>query len=583
MARSASPPPYRRNRRGSASRSPSRHGPLRSRSRGAVSRERRQRSPSFRFRRQRSPSNWRGRSSSYKRGRSRASARRQRSPSRRRSRSRSPPRRDSRSRSPGARRFSRRGRSRSRSFRGRGLRSSRSASRGRGMFNRASSVNKIPLGRRDDSRSRARTMSPDRIRLWLPNNDCARIIGKNGNQLKEIEDDTKASLRVQREAEMKRLGVTERYVDIRGKSLARTKAKDRIISLADFVKDSEGFVLKGDDDIAPATILKILREEVGRILGRRGEQIRDIEHDTRTRIDVDRRTGKIRISGNSEQRKAAMDVIMAEVSFCEDEDGNVLKEPGKEGEEDCLKMYILDKEAGRVIGRGGETVREIMEKSDAQVKVQKNEKNDAISNERLIQIFGEEEDRQRAMELILEEVSFAKDSYGNIVKNTGNHEIDPGLAHIRQLSKGAWICGFCSGNHQTKKCPSREMNAQAMMQMQILAGVAPMIPGMHAMPAMVPIAPPVAVPTLPAAIPPAPPIQTIDQSEVDAVNAALEEYEREDEDEEDERDNRNEDEYTNEKQYRKVNEDDRGSENDEIDNDDESPSAEDTEIDNEDL
>lgn len=369
-------------------------------------------------------------------------------------------------------------------------------------------------------------MSPDRIRLWVPNNDCARIIGKGGIQLKEIEDESRASLRIQREAEMKRLGVTERYVDIRGDSPARRKAKERILTIADFVRDSDGFVLKGDDEDESCTVLKILRDEVGRILGRRGELIRDIEYDTRCRIDVDRRTGKVRIAGTAEQRKNAQAKIMGEVSFCEDDSGKVMKDDA-EKDEDCLRMYVLDSEAGRVIGRGGETVKEIMDGSDAQVKVQKNESRDAISNERLIQIFGDEAGRQKAMELILEEVTFAKDAVGDIIKNTGNHNIEPGLAHCRKISKGAWICGFCSGDHKTKECPSREMNAQAMMQMQLLAGMSPMVPGMNVVP-VVPVSnfPPMPVPPMPHAI--------IDQREVDEVDAALKEYEREDDEDEDE-------------------------------------------------
>merc|ERR1712112_545381 len=251
------------------------------------------------------------------------------------------------------------------------------------------------------------------------------------------------------------------------------------------------------------------------------------EHDTRTRIDVCRKTGKVRIEGCAEARAKAQEKILEEVTYCENECGKVIKD-GKEEKDDSLRLYVLDSEAGRVIGRGVETVKEIMDQSKSQVKVQKNESKDAISNERLIQIYGDDESKSRAKELILEEVTFAKDHIGDIIKNTGNHNIEPGLAHLRAVSKGCWICGFCSGDHRTKECPSREMNAQAMMQMQMLSGMTPMVPGMP----IVPVVPVSSYPGMPFGI--NGPMMSIDQRELDEVDAALREYEREDEEEEDE-------------------------------------------------
>jgi len=325
---------------------------------------------------------------------------------------------------------------------------------------------------------------------------------------------------------MKRLGVAERYVDLRGSLEARNKAKAKIMEIADFVKDADGFIVKGDAEEG-RIMLRISRDEVGNILGRHGDTIRDMEHDTRTRIDVCRKTGKVRIEGSAEARAKAQEKILEEVTYCENECGKVIKD-GKEEKDDSLRLYVLDSEAGRVIGRGGETVKEIMDQSKSQVKVQKNESQDAISNERLIQIYGDDESKARAKELILEEVTFAKDHIGDIIKNTGNHNIEPGLAHLRAVSKGCWICGFCSGDHKTKECPSREMNAQAMMQMQMLAGMTPMVPGMP----IVPVVPVSGFPGMPYGI--NGPMLSVDQREVDEVDAALREYEREDEEEDEE-------------------------------------------------
>ena len=61
------------------------------------------------------------------------------------------------------------------------------------------------------------------------------------------------------------------------------------------------------------------------------------------------------------------------IQLTEYSEGNVLKDeprPTKRTETETaalpvMKLWVKDKEAGKVIGRGGETVREVMEKSSA--------------------------------------------------------------------------------------------------------------------------------------------------------------------------------------------------------------------------
>jgi polyribonucleotide nucleotidyltransferase len=59
-----------------------------------------------------------------------------------------------------------------------------------------------------------------------------------------------------------------------------------------------------------------------------------------------------------------------------------------------LTFYVLDKEAGKVIGRGGETIKAIMAKTGAEIRVEKsewlcqNKEIFSLPNERKIEIFG---------------------------------------------------------------------------------------------------------------------------------------------------------------------------------------------------
>ena len=54
---------------------------------------------------------------------------------------------------------------------------------------------------------------------------------------------------------------------------------------------------------------------------------------------------------------------------------------GKDG----FKLWVLGKEAGKVIGRGGETVREIMQRTGAEIQVERTENKDQGHAERMIQ------------------------------------------------------------------------------------------------------------------------------------------------------------------------------------------------------
>merc|ERR1712194_791054 len=114
-------------------------------------------------------------------------------------------------------------------------------------------------------------------------------------------------------------------------------------------------------------------------------------------IEDDKATGRIEIFGRQDQKDRALEMILAEVNFVKDAAGKVLKDaprPEKENADDLgppLKVWVRDREAGKVIGRGGETVREVMEKTGGDIKVQKSKEMVEGSNQREVQINGTKE------------------------------------------------------------------------------------------------------------------------------------------------------------------------------------------------
>lgn len=131
------------------------------------------------------------------------------------------------------------------------------------------------------------------------------------------------------------------------------------------------------------TCLEIINAEIGRVVGKGGVMIREMEQTSGCKIDIDKRANVIAIRGPQKDREKVEKMIIDEVSWCRRAgSGEVLKTDffndgregvGGEGSGDDfdpnrlrekygepIEFFVLDKEAGRVIGRSGEVVKEIM-------------------------------------------------------------------------------------------------------------------------------------------------------------------------------------------------------------------------------
>jgi len=287
---------------------------------------------------------------------------------------------------------------------------------------------------------------PDRV--FVAHADCAKIIGRKGETRMDIERQSEASVKIMREEDMDP-AKKERWVDFIGNPRQRRAALKMIIDIASFVRDESGKVLK-DGSSAPASgeslVLIISCNEVGRILGRGGETIRRMEDDSRARIEIDKGEGRLTVSGRPEAMARAREMILAEVSHCKSADGTILKDennplrsgtggapmPGGkssgDGGSSPFKVWVLGKEAGKVIGRGGETVREIMQRTGADINVERSENRDAGHAERLIQIHGTKTQIEEAFPMIVKDVTFARTEFG-VAKSEGMqpHEADEAL------------------------------------------------------------------------------------------------------------------------------------------------------------
>lgn len=358
--------------------------------------------------------------------------------------------------------------------------------------------------------------------------------------MRELEAMSRTKLKVQREDDMDN-ETKERFVEIVGNGSEQKAALELILDLATYCREDGGEVLKDIRASAPngkteaPRVIEVLPEEVGRVLGRKGETVKLLEKDSNTKIEVDKNTGRLEIYGHKEAQEQALQRILSEVTYAKEEDGTILKDqprpkPKEDAEEQPpYKLWVKDREAGRVIGRGGETIREVMERTGADIKVQKSEDMQPGSTEREIRIFGPKEQQEQALELVLKEVTWAKNEGGvlkepkareerrhrkqqqkekdkarekdkdkdkekdNAKDAEQDHEKDgddgnePGnKKNASGPHSGLWVCGTCGGDHRTKECPHTSsilgvgMHIGMQMGMQAL-GMQNMQMGMHMM------------------------------------------------------------------------------------------------------
>lgn len=170
----------------------------------------------------------------------------------------------------------------------------------------------------------------------------------------------------------------------------------------------------GDGDTERIPIEKSL---VGLIIGRAGENLRRVEQTTGARVqfkDGPESGASVRncdISGSRSARASAK----AEIYRIIDENGpgnrgagqdrsraqaNVSSiSPQKDGE-NGTQIMVPDRTVGLIIGRGGETIRDLQERSGCHVNIVG--ENKSINGLRPVNLIGSEQSQQRAKDLIME-------------------------------------------------------------------------------------------------------------------------------------------------------------------------------------
>lgn len=175
--------------------------------------------------------------------------------------------------------------------------------------------------------------------------------------------------------------------------------------------------LRGKDDNVET--IEIESSLVGLIIGRQGENLRRVEGETRCRVQFVPATGQndqyrlCKISGPRPQREEAKEMINR---IIRDSGMRGANQPGegrgrdggraplpppvpKEGE-DSLQIMVPDRTVGLIIGRGGETIRDLQERSGCHINIVS--ENKSVNGLRPVNLIGPPAAARHAKELILE-------------------------------------------------------------------------------------------------------------------------------------------------------------------------------------
>mmetsp|Transcript_119 Transcript_119/g.177 ORF Transcript_119/g.177 Transcript_119/m.177 type:complete len:897 (+) Transcript_119:55-2745(+) len=274
--------------------------------------------------------------------------------------------------------------------------------------------------------------------LFILKTECAKIIGTQGAVLKHIEKQTFTRVQVAKEADPGG-DPKERMVEVFGRRPDRPQAIKMIMEYITFARDSEGVVTKDTRCAAELPLVVNLNQEgVSRLIGRKGENIQRIEKESCAHIDVDKLSGRLEICGPKDAQERCLELVLQSVSYVTDADGKVLKDepspppaapkvpppppkptpaqqakdsPGSAApvDDDLLRIWVKDKEVGKIIGRGGETIKEVMDATLTNIQVQKGQDVDPGCSIREVSIKGPSAaQRLKARDLILELVSWCQ-------------------------------------------------------------------------------------------------------------------------------------------------------------------------------
>ncbi|CAO3591491.1 unnamed protein product [Absidia cylindrospora] len=150
--------------------------------------------------------------------------------------------------------------------------------------------------------------------------------------------------------------------------------------------------------------IKVPNRMVGIIIGRGGDNLKKVERYSGARIQIDQDSGgserDITLTGEEDQIQMARDMIQQMVRDANDSSSHGGSGGVGGGDNDThVKLDVPSNKVGLVIGRGGDTIRDLEERSGAKIKVLTENPGDR-SSVRTVSIVGDKHATEKAKSLV---------------------------------------------------------------------------------------------------------------------------------------------------------------------------------------
>ncbi|KAF8971012.1 hypothetical protein BGZ46_010355 [Entomortierella lignicola] len=283
--------------------------------------------------------------------------------------------------------------------------------------------------------------------MAVPGNLVGLIIGRGGENLKRIERETGCRVQFSQDGNP---GDRERFVNIIGQPAGIADAKRQIQEIITSSQTGErhGSTSYGGGGYGSGNYgmggggggggggngggygrggttatIQIPSTKVGLVIGRGGETIRDLQDRSGARIavtpphDHNSPSRTVSITGDDgaiERAKAFIEEIVSDMAPRGSYGGNSGGGGGGGGggyqNTPPVTMTVPQESIGLVIGRGGETVKQLQIQSRAKIQVQQVDPGMPPPSDRTINLFGPPEAVEYAKQLIMEKVAGARDN-----------------------------------------------------------------------------------------------------------------------------------------------------------------------------
>ncbi|KAK2142730.1 hypothetical protein LSH36_920g01015 [Paralvinella palmiformis] len=275
--------------------------------------------------------------------------------------------------------------------------------------------------------------------IEVPSREIRRIIGRGGSKIKELERDSGCRIKINKEQD----NGTMAGIDLIGSQEAQNAAQQMINDLVSSSHNS-GYVDSrgrgrafrnqggggtsggdfhyGNDNGAERMLeVEVASQDIAKIIGRGGCKIRELQEESGTRIKINRERDDgvmaiVEIQGSKEGQQKAKQAI-EDLTASRGHHSSYDRGPREDGSEanshhsgggfgnrrtwgdDDLEIEIPTKDVARIIGKGGTKIRELQEKSGANIKIGEDRNFGLVT---AVQIRGSKEAQMCAKQLIEE-------------------------------------------------------------------------------------------------------------------------------------------------------------------------------------